>query len=142
MSKESNNILSGIINTSIREFKALNNEEKTEYDITKIHRIIKNEFEQEGYFMIICTQEIYDNINERDILLWKVYKTEKYYIVIEFDQCYLSTENRDVRVTDFSIKNYIEYDRYNDSEDYIWNEFDYKILGIRLPDTFKLVEED
>lgn len=146
MKEESHNILLGVINTKFKEFKEIHHKEypddssdysqkEIEYDTTKIHRIKQKEFEQEGYFMIICTQEMYEEI---EIEIWKVYKTEKYYHVVEFSQnsnvYFLKQAPKNYN---FHIYNYFDYDRDGDLDHELWRNST-EILGIKLPDTFEL----
>ncbi len=139
MKEESYKILSQVINNEFKEFKELvrSKEIDLEYDITKIHRIKPQEFEQEGYFMILCTQAMYDEIDEHCIEIWKVYKTEKYYHVLEFDQNIFDYIKTRCSSYNFNLYNYYDYDRTDDSEEYLWRGST-EILGIKLPDNFEL----
>lgn len=102
-------------------------------DVNKIHRIMPHEFEQEGYFMILCTQSPYEEICEIDIEIWKVYKTEKYYHVLEFCQPLRLDRKPTYK---FNIYNYYDYERVQEPYP-LWRNST-EILGYKLPDNFEL----
>ncbi len=140
MKEESRSILLELVNTVFKEFKENARKIKWDedfdipYDITKFHRIKEKEFEQEGYYMVTCTQEIYNEIDESHIEIWKVYKTEKYYHVVEFDQI-MTLARRPTY--NFSIYSYYDYERQYRPEEELWRNST-EILGIKLPDKFEL----
>lgn len=97
------------------------------YDLSEIHRIKPEEFDSEGYFFILCTQAPYWEIKEMDIEIWKVYKTEKCYHVLEWCKNF---------ARDYFLYNYYDYD-HTSYESYLWRNST-EILGIKLPDDFEM----
>lgn len=128
MNHRSSNILRNIIQKTFDYFIKYGPVD----DIDKIHEIKAKEFDTEGYFLIICTQTSHEELDTRMIEIWKVYKTAKYYHVLEFDQSFASTPNHLI----FYLYSYFDY-RIDDKEDTLWR-LNIPIMCIKLPDEFSL----
>lgn len=135
-------ILLNIYNNEFRNFQhnQSNRESELRYDLTQIHPINIKEFEDEGYFLIACTQADLDEIDWADFEIWKVYKTDKYYHVLEFYNTIYGSLNminkRNDFTTSYRLCNYYDYDKL-DYETQLWRNST-PVIGIKLPDTFKL----
>ena len=135
-------ILLSIYNNEFRNFQ--NNQTKSEseleYDLSEIHPINIKEFEDEGYFLIACTQSSLDEIYWAEFEIWKIYKTDKYYHVLEFSNTIWGSFSLPSYINTFTSKyslyNYYDYDKLDD-ERQLWRNST-QVIGIKLPDTFKL----
>lgn len=135
-------ILLNIYNNEFRNFQhnQSNRESELRYDLTQIHPINIKEFVDEGYFLIACTQADLDEILWADFEIWKVYKTDKYYHVLEFYNTIYGSLNMINKRNDFTTRyglyNYYDYDKLDDERE-LWRNST-PVIGIKLPDTFKL----
>lgn len=135
-------ILLSIYKNEFRNFQ--NNQSKGEtplkYDLSQIHPINIKEFEDEGCFLIACTQGPLDEICWADFEIWKVYKTEEYYHVLEFCNANLfslpSINKIDNFTTKYSLYNYFDYNKLDDEQE-LWRNST-PVIGIKLPDCFEL----
>ncbi len=137
-------ILQSIYNNEFKNFQKKvstgYSDDGLEYDLSEIHPINIKEFEDEGYFLIACTQACLDEINWADFEIWKVYKTDKYYHVLEFSNNIWDSLNminkRNRFTTDYGLYNYYDYDKLND-EQQLWRKST-PVIGMKLPQDFNM----
>lgn len=101
-------------------------------DKSKFHSICECDFEEEGYFMIICTQAFYPELRIEDmktiVEIWKVYKTDKYFHVLEFQSPFIHNHN-----DTFSLYGYYDYNVTSDPNKVLYRGST-EILGLKLDD--------
>lgn len=145
-------ILQSIYNNEFKNFKNNQSNRKSvsdsdsdsyrelEYNLSEIHPINIKEFKDEGYFLIACTQACLDEIDWVDFEIWKVYKTDKHYHVLEFSnnkrRSLNMINNRNDFTSDYSLYNYYDYDKLDD-EPQLWRKST-PVIGMKLPQDFEL----